>query len=278
MTLAAGERLILAASIQEARAALGDGRVALAGGTWLMRAPVRGEQLPARFVAVGRIAALRKIEVEEDRLVIGAAVTHSALVQALQHYPQLSGLKAAAALSANPAVRRIATIGGNLCSVAFAASDLAPAMLALDAHVTLETPEGHLTLPMAEFLRRRAEFLPRALLTAVHVPLSVQYSAHQRLPLRKAGDYPAAIVSLAVIGDRLKAAVGSVEPVARRWHRLESAMDSELPSPDRAAELAAAANDFEGRDGPEADGWYRRQVLPVLIKRGMQEILEARGR
>lgn len=278
MTNSAADRLLLATSVRQARDALGEGRVALAGGTWLMRSAVRGEVLPARLVSLGGIAALRQIEVEDDWLAIGAAVTHAKLDRALQQYPQLNGLRIAANLSANPAIRRVATVGGNLCSVGFAASDFAPALLALDAEARLETQDGPLTLSMAEFLARRSDLLPHSLLTMLRVPLSIAHSAHQRLPLRKAGDYPAAIVSLAIIGERLNIAVGSVEPVARRWSALEATLQGGLPSPEIAAEAAAAANDFKGRDGPEADGWYRREVLPALVRRGVAELWESRGR
>jgi aerobic carbon-monoxide dehydrogenase medium subunit len=207
MTNTAADRLLMATSVSQARDALGEGRVALAGGTWLMRAAVRGEALPARFVSLGGIAALRQIEMDDDWLAIGAGITHAKLDRALQQYPQLNGLRIAASLSANPAIRRVATVGGNLCSVGFAASDLAPALLALDAEARLETQAGSLTLSMAKFLARRAELLPHSLLTMLRVPLSVAHSAHQRLPLRKAGDYPAAIVSLAMTGERVAIAV-----------------------------------------------------------------------
>jgi carbon-monoxide dehydrogenase medium subunit len=67
--------------------------------------------------------------------------------------------------------------------------------------------------------------------------------------------------------------------VARRWSALEDAFSAEpggcpVDAP-RAAKLATEYNDFQGRDGMEADGWYRRQVLPVLIRRSMAALLNA---
>lgn len=273
-----GERLIVAETIEDARDALRQGRAVLAGGSWVMRAPVRGQALPERLVSVGRIAALSRVEVEENEYVIGAAVTHIALTEALRDVPQLTGLVTAAATSANPAVRRVATLGGNLCCVDFAASDFAPALLACGALVYLETAQGPATLPMTEFLARRAEVLPRALLTGVRVPRSVRASAHERLPMRKAGDYPVAIVSMAICGGELHIAVGSVEPVARRWTALEQALDGRTLNPERAAELAATLNDFKGRDGIEADGWYRREVLPALVRRCTTALLSGESK
>ena len=102
-----------------------------------------------------------------------------------------------------------------------------------------------------------------------------------RLPLRKAGDYPVAIVSLARdTGGRCRVAVGSVETVARRWIALEQAFAAEpggFPQDaDRATALALEHNDFVGRDGTEAQGWYRRQVLAPLVGRGVASLLSVR--
>ncbi|AFL51063.1 carbon-monoxide dehydrogenase medium subunit [Sinorhizobium fredii] len=274
----AEQRLILAETIEQAREALRQGRAVLAGGTWLMRAPVRGQVMPERLVSVGRIAALNRVGAEAEEYVIGAAVTHVALVEALRNVQQLAGLVAAAVSSANPAVRRVATLGGNLCCVDFAASDFAPALLACGAHVELETAQGAATLPMSEFLARRAELLSQALLTGVRVPRSVERSAHQRLPMRKAGDYPVAIVSMAICDGELRIAVGSVEPVARRWTALEQALHGQKLTPELAAELAATLNDFRGRDGIEAVGWYRREVLPALVRRCTAALLSGESK
>ncbi len=93
-------------------------------------------------------------------------------------------------------------------------------------------------------------------------------SAHIRLPLRKAGDYPVAIVSVARAADGgTRIAVGSVEPVARRWTALEAALAGQAFTPEVAQALAEKTNDFIGRDGVEAEGWYRREVLPALVRR-----------
>ena len=57
-----GSKLILADSVTEAVAALteqGTDGAPLAGGTWIMRAPIRGESQRHSYVAIGRIAALQ---------------------------------------------------------------------------------------------------------------------------------------------------------------------------------------------------------------------------
>ncbi|MER9162442.1 FAD binding domain-containing protein [Mesorhizobium sp. M0715] len=262
-------------------AARRQGAAVLAGGTWMMRDPRRGVDLPEAVVALHRIPALSKVEIEPDHVVIGAAVTHAVLGRALHGAVGFEGLVAAAENAANPGIRRVATVGGNLCALDFAAADLAPALLVCEAAVELETFEGPKLLGISDFLKDRHTLLAEAIVTRIHLRRDLVASAHIRLPLRKAGDYPVAVVSLAVDKDkRCRIAVGSVEPVARRWTALEQAMragPAYALDPERTAELALEHNDFQGRDGKEAEGWYRRQVLPPLVKRGVAALLKTGG-
>lgn len=272
----------VAGSIDEALAARRQGASVLAGGTWMMRDPRRGIDLPEAVVALHRIAALSKVDVEPDHIIIGATVTHTVLARMLQGLAGFEALAAAAEGAANPGIRRVATVGGNLCTLDFAAADLVPALLVCEAMVEMETFDGPKLVGISEFLRDRSTLLNDAILTKIHLRRDLIASAHIRLPFRKAGDYPVAIVSVAVGNDRrFRIAVGSVEPVARRWAALEEALANEpggfAPDPERAAELAAEHNNFHGRDGTEADGWYRRQVLPVLVKRGVTALLKTEG-
>jgi carbon-monoxide dehydrogenase medium subunit len=271
-----------AASLEDALAALaerGERGVPLAGATWIMRAPLREESLAADFVAISRIAALRAIEADAGAVRIGACVTHAELAAYLDALPDLGALRSAAAQAANPAIRNVATVGGNLAAAGFCASDLVPALLSLDAAVEVERLGGKEHMPFAAFLGLRGRLPAGSLVTHVVVPRRPRASVHARLPLRRAGDYPVAIVSVAVetgAGGTLSAvriAVGSVETVARRWTRLEGALTGQRPSPERAAELAEAAlGDFQGRDGVEAPGWYRVKVLPSLVRRAFQSL------
>ena len=265
-------------SIAEAVAALGDGiRPIIAGATWIMRAPTRGEALPRTGVLVGGIPDLTRIDVEPKGLAIGAGVNHAALADALADLPEFQGLATAAAKSAKPSIRSVATVGGNLCATAFAASDLAPQLLCLDATVNYATAAGTQTMPLERFLAARAT-LDGGLLTAIHVPRGAFRSAHARLPLRKAGDYPVAIVSLAAMlgGGKLaglRVAVGSVEATARRWTRLESALEGSPLDPAAAAQRAAGlTGDFSPRDGIEAPAWYRTKVLPTLVRKAFEDL------
>ncbi|MBB3944475.1 carbon-monoxide dehydrogenase medium subunit [Rhizobium skierniewicense] len=270
--------LTVAGTIGEALAAKRRGAAILAGGTWLMRDPRRGISLPRDLVSVHALDGLKAIDIDVGTVTIGASVTHEALGQALRGVAGLEAIASAASVSANPAIRRVATVGGNLCTSDFSAADLVPALLAVDAIVELRADHAQMRWPLSSFLANRQELLADAIMTRILVPRATTASVHIRLPLRRAGDYPVAIVSCALSSKgRINVAVGSVEDVARRWTSLEDAFSKEPGGRPATAQIAASlareCNDFNGRDGIEADSWYRCQVLPALVRRGMETLL-----
>jgi carbon-monoxide dehydrogenase medium subunit len=156
----------------------------------------------------------------------------------------------------------------------FAAADLVPALLCLDTEIELHGLGGAEQIPLSRFLEIRTSLAPGRLVRRVIVARTPRRSVHVRLPLRKAGDYPVAIFSLAVTLDAAgvvtsaSAAVGSVEAAARRWRELEAELIGHPLDPARAAEKAehhCAA--LRPRDGVEAPGWYRVKVLPNLVRK-----------
>ena len=276
--------LIVANSVADAVAALadhGERAAPLAGATWIMRAPIRQEPFEPSYVAIGSINDLRRIEISDREVAIGSCVTHAQLDTALANVPECQAMKFAAASAANPAIRQLATIGGNLCTAAFAASDLMPALLCLDADIELATTNGMERMPIERFIAKRGDLASTTLLTRIIAPRRPVRSVHVRLPLRKAGDYPVANLSLAArlspngTVEDIRIAVGSVEPVARRWEALEVALVGRTLDPQMAFELAQTNNaTFDGRDGIEAPGWYRVKVLPSLMRRAAHALLE----
>jgi aerobic carbon-monoxide dehydrogenase medium subunit len=282
MPMTDDRRFYVARSLPDALAALaerGHAGVPLAGATWIMRAPIRQERHDLSYVAISRIDELRNVEILDHEIRIGACVTHAELATSLAFLPECRAIGQAASGSANPAVRQVATIGGNLCAWKFAAADLVPALMCLQAELDLETPRGPERIALEQFLQVRTSMEPGWLLRRVVVPRTACRSVHVRLPLRKAGDYPVAIVSMAAVLSTsglvtsARVVVGSVEPAARRWKRLEADLTGCALDTESAAEKAEKySEDFQGRDGVEAPGWYRVKVLTSLVRRAVQAI------
>lgn len=280
--VARSSQLVLPNDVEEAISALaglGENGIPVAGATWVMRAPIRRERSDRCFVSLARIAELREIAIDENQLSLGCLVTHDELAEALGGIGDLQGLAQAAANSANPAIRRAATIGGNICTADFAAADLLPALLALDASVETQDQAGTSMAPLQEFVATRHKRPPSALVTRIIVPRSDRRSVHTRLTLRKAGDYPVANFSASIGLDRngrienARIAVGAVEKTARRWTGFESTVVGKDPDPAEMKLLSTScAAEFSGRDGTDAPGWYRLRVLPSLVGRAFENL------
>jgi carbon-monoxide dehydrogenase medium subunit len=128
-----------------------------AGGTWIMRSPIRHEPHKPHYVAIGKIRELTAIRIDANVVEIGAAVTHAALASALADLPEFDVLATAAGRSANPAIRSMATIGGNLSTSGFAAADCVPALFCLDAEVEVSSRGGQERIGMERFLKIRSD-------------------------------------------------------------------------------------------------------------------------
>ncbi len=253
-----------------------------AGGTWIMRAPLRREAFAPGYVALGQIPELRRVQSNGAIVEIGASVTHAELAGALAAYPEFEALRFAAGHSANPAIRNAATIGGNLCAAHFPAADLVPALLCLEATVEMTEASGSERLAIGDFLTRQVDLGPGRIVTKLILKRSNRRSAHIRLPLRKAGDYPVAIVSMAADIDGsgqitdARVAVGSVEAAPRRWTALEHALSGQSFDGQNAAAIARSHTGvFTGREGVEAPSWYRVRVLPALLGRSVEALASA---
>lgn len=282
--LAAEARVHSPSSLAEAVELLGsadDPAVPLAGGTGVLRGHIGNHGFAPAYVLVSRLEELRVVERERSRVIVGAAVTHAGMADALAGIPQLAGLANAAAKSATATIRRMATVGGNLATP-FPAADLVPALLATDADVELTDGIGSRTLPLADYLQQRLTLPQGTLLTRIVVPVRDGVSAHERLTLRRAGDYPVAIVHTHVnladgVVREATVAIGAVEKVARIWHSLSERLLGRPLDVDAATMAARELTaELSPRDATDCDGWYRLQVLPTLVGRTIRT-LQATG-
>jgi carbon-monoxide dehydrogenase medium subunit len=262
---------------------LGEDGAPLAGCTWVMRAPSRGERLRRTYVSLQDLDELLVVA-EGDSTAIGARVTHAELGRLDGNGGPLGALAEAARRSANRAVRNVATLGGNLCSTPFPASDLVPALLASEASVELEGSAGGTSVELSEFLARRHARPASELVCSVRVPCPAgRRSWYERLTVRGSSEYPIAgvAVSLDLAEDATiaaaRVAVGGVEDVARRVPEAEVALNGRPLSPAAGEEAGREASTaMSGRDAVDAPGWYRLAVLPTLTRQAVAALAEER--
>ena len=146
----------------------------IAGGTDLL-VGLRREASEARLIAIDRVVELSGIvEADEDgmTLAIGATTRIAELAGSALLAERAPLLQRAAREFAAPAIRNMATIGGNLCT-ASPAGDCLPPLYALGAQVELVSLAGRRRLPIADFIvapgrtaLTRGEVVARVLLPA----------------------------------------------------------------------------------------------------------------
>jgi carbon-monoxide dehydrogenase medium subunit len=237
-----------------------------------MRAPLQDAPVARVYVALDGLVELRGIRTAGGTVEIGAAVTHDELA-AFDGPPALAGIVDAARRSAFPAVRSVATVGGNIAAVGFPEADLVPALLAADAAVVVAAPGGERTEELVAYLASRGTRPAGELIVRVVVPAPAgRRSAFERLTVRGGGEYAIASVALTVDLDgaavsAARVAVGGVEEVARLSPAAAAALVGG-PLDDAVAERAgqAAAAECTAREGLDAPGWYRLAVLPALAR------------
>jgi carbon-monoxide dehydrogenase medium subunit len=258
----------------------------LAGGTDLMvhlRQPWRGQRPPA-VVNVKRIPGLDAIGVAGGAIRLGALTSLTALIEHPVIRAEYPVLPATARYMGSPAIRNLATLGGNLCN-ASPAADLPPVLLALDAEVGIAGPGGARRLPLERFFRGPGQTVlqPGELLVWIEFPRRRPPwpICYERLDVRRAMDIAIAGAALAVCRDRpgvrdARVALCAVAPTPIRVREAEAVLATEGLTDAaiaQAAELASAA--ARPISDVRATAGYRREMVGVLVRRGLEALRDA---
>jgi CO/xanthine dehydrogenase FAD-binding subunit len=242
-----------------------------------LRQPQRGKQPPA-VISVRHIPDLDRIDAGASAIRIGALTTLTALIEHPVIQAEYPVLPFTARYMGSPAIRHLATVGGNLCN-ASPAADLSPVLLVLDAEVAIAGPAGPRRLPLAAFFRGPGQTVlaPGEILVSVEVPRKhagwiVRY---ERLDVRRAMDIAIAGVAIALHREgarvaQARVALGAVAPTPLRVPEAESALIDGGLAPaaiERAAELGMAA--ARPIDDVRATAEYRREMIGVLVRRAL---------
>ncbi len=278
-------RYLAARTVEEAVEALArqpDEAKVLAGGQSLIPLMKLRLAQPEVLVDISRLDRLAYIREEDGHLAIGALtpeadLEHSEL--AAQRYPILVETSE---VIADPIVRNLATVGGNLAH-ADPANDHPATMLALRAEVVAIGPNGARHIPIDEFFVTMftTALEPTEILAEIRVPAPPPRSGGAYLKLeRKVGDYAiagaAVFVALDEDGRVARAGIGltNAGPAPMRAAEAEQMLVGQTPTEETlraAAERAAAAADpSDDLRGP-AD--YKRAMIRTLVFRALGRAL-----
>lgn len=298
----------------------------LAGGTDLLSLMKDGAGQPSRLVNIKSIAELRRIREESGGYRVGAIVTFDELLTHSALPKQFPSLATAAEGVSSPQIRNMGTVGGDLLqrprcwyyrggygllamdngkslvpggdnryhaifgnegpAYFVSPSSLAPALIALQAKVTLHGPSGRREIPVEELFvipksesEREHSIRPNEILTEISLPAGAHEwrNATYEVREKQALDWPlvTASVALKTEGGRIREArvvLGHVAPVPWRSHAAERALEGKSISESTAAAAGEAATDGAK---PLSDNGYKVQLVRVAIKRAVLQAKEA---
>jgi xanthine dehydrogenase FAD-binding subunit len=261
----------------------------IAGGTDVLVKMHKGKAQFDHLIDIHDIAALNFISENDDGdLVIGplSCFTHvaeSALIR--KHIPILSE---AILTIGGPQVRNMATIGGNLCN-GVPSADSATPLIALNATVTLEGPDGSRQMPLEDFFLgpSRVALEHHEIMTAIAVSrdnYAGYYGHFFKYAMRGAMDI-ATIGCSAVckveneVLTYLRLAYGVAAPVPIRCKDTEDKIRGRKVSTQLLDDIAEAVqDDVSPRTSWRAARDFRLQIIATLAHRVVkQAILNAGG-
>jgi carbon-monoxide dehydrogenase medium subunit len=257
---------------------LGDEARPLAGGHSLIPMMKLRLAQPEHLVDLGRIAALKGVRQDSGDIVIGATTTQAEIIGSALLKDKAPILIEAAKVIADPQVRYVGTIGGNVAN-GDPGNDMPGLMLCLDARYTLAGPGGTRQVAAREFYE--AAFFTKLktgeILTELRfaAPSAGHGWAYEKLK-RKVGDYAvaAAAVTLTLSGGKCATAAIALTNVAQTPLLAADAAKALVGTSLDAAAIEAAAKAAMAISDPVADTRgpkeYRRSVLGVMVRRAIE--------
>ena len=261
----------------------GDEAKILAGGHSLIPAMRLRLAEPGYLIDISGIGGLDYIQEESGQLRIGAMTCEAALEESEIVQSQYPLLLDTAKMIADPSVRNMATVGGNLAH-GDPANDHPATMLALRASVIAEGPNGTREIKIDNFF---PDFFTTALsedeiLTEIRIPTPPSASGGAYLKIeRKVGDYAAAAVACQLNID----SSGSIENIGLgltnvgstpiRASSAEELLKGKKPDENMLAEAGRlAAADSEPMEDLRGSAEYKRALVNELTQRAIKLSLQ----
>ncbi|MCK7545354.1 xanthine dehydrogenase small subunit [Marinobacter bryozoorum] len=263
------------AELRELRRNFPDSRL-VAGSTDLALEITQQLKALPHLISVERVDELKGCTQEGDELVIGAAAT----------YQQFRGPLSALWPAFDPMVERLGslqirnrgTLGGNIAN-ASPIGDMPPPLIALDATLVLDGPDGDRRLPLEDFFHgyKQTDLKPGEFVHSVRVPVP---RANEQLYIYKVSkrlddDISAVLgafrltVEDGVVAD-CRLAFGGMAATPARAPKAEAALKGRPWNEDSvAAAIIALADDFTPMTDVRASAAYRLQVAGNLLRRAL---------
>lgn len=255
---------------------LGDDARVIAGGHSLIPTMKLRLAMPEHLIDLQSVTDLKKISVASGEVCIGAMTTQAELIasEGLQQAAPI--IKETALQIADPQVRYMGTIGGNVAN-GDPGNDMPALMQCLDASFTLSGPDGERTVKAREFYEA-AYFTARddlEILTEIRFPVCTGGYSYEKQK-RKIGDYATAAAAVLLskgAGGCEKASIALTNladtPLyceEASQHLVSNGMDDASVS----AAVASAMDQIEPVDDNRGPAEFKRHVAAIILRKAIQ--------
>ena len=265
----------------ELKAEYGDQIEVAAGSTDLLVANYEKLHEIEYWLDLDKLDQLKKIEVKENKLHIGAVVSHLQLMKSDLVQEKFAVLAAAAADVGSPQIRSRGTIGGNICTSSPAGDLLAP-LLSYEADFKLQSAAGERIVAAEDFFTGPKRNLMEAdeLLTEIIIPLTENKREGAWIKVGRRKALVISTLTLSVVLEFKKEkiikagiAMGSVAPTPIRLGAVEEMLTGsslkELDYKKLGQEVKARINPIDDLRGTKE---YREDVAVDVMVRALNEI------
>jgi len=239
-----------------------------------------------KLVAINQVQELRRIELEDDAILLGAAVTYAEAEELIQQeYPEFAALLHRLG---SRQVRNNGTIGGNIAN-ASPIGDTPPVLLALNACIELASQKGSRWLPLQEFFLdyKKTELQAGEYLRRIRIPRLQENQSLKvyKISKRLEDDISAVLAAFVVDLEQdaqgktqvksIRSGFGGMAAIPKAAEKTQQALIGQeltLDNFSKAAELLS--QDFMPMSDVRASSNYRLQVARNLMKKCALELIQ----
>ena len=261
----------------------GDDARVIAGGTSLLIMMRQRLLMPKVLISLARIPKFARIAYNaKDGLTIGAGARHrdielSPIVK--RHYPLLHETFRKVA---QPRIRNMGTIGGNLAA-GDPLTDPGASLIALDATVVLTGSQGQRVLRLDEFFvdYYQTALNPGELLTEIRVPPPQRHGwSHIKFTPRSVEDFATVGVAITLsakngVCEDVRIGLNSVASTIIHARLAEAVLRGQNITDAKLIEMGEiAASEVDPMDDNRGSADYKREMVKVLVRRAAQEAFQ----
>ena len=253
----------------------------LAGGSNLLVYIKEGSLKNGTLVDIGSLAALKGIREKDGYLEIGAAETIKDIMVSPLVSEKLPFLRESLKVFANPLIRNISTVAGNIAEGSPIA-DTAPQLLVLNSEVVAASITGRRNIPVDDFFISlgKTEIKTDEVIITIRIPIPERGKGKfVKLGLRKGTSCSVVSVAVWLIAngrgvEDIRIALGGVAPLPLRAVKTEALFKSKILNEQNIEELALeVTNEVTPITDVRSSAAYRSEVSAALLAKAVRECM-----